>query len=121
MMFRDASFAVMPAAGRVPDVVRTLVREIGARARTVTPAAHDRALARTSHVPYLLARALRDRGARFRQAGLSGPGFRDMTRLAASDPRVAEAYCRANRREVERAWREVRDSMDRRVRALREG
>jgi len=72
-------------------------------------------------VPYLLARALRDRGARFRQAGLSGPGFRDMTRLAASDPRVAEAYCRANRREVERAWREVRDSMDRRVRALREG
>ena len=120
-LFRDAAFALIPVRGGVPAIVGKLVRDLGARPRRVTAAQHDRALARTSHVPYLLARAIRDRGLRFSSAGLSGPGFRDMTRLAASDRRVAEAYCRANVREVERAWREVRQTMERRVRSLRRG
>jgi prephenate dehydrogenase len=118
-LFRDAAFALLPARGGVPAIVRELVHDLGARPLRVTPGLHDRALARTSHVPYLLARALYDRGARFSSAGLSGSGFRDMTRLAGSDPRVAEAYCRANVREVERAWREVRNAVERRLRSLR--
>ena len=118
-LFRGASFALLPARGRVPAIVSRMVRDLGARPRVVSAALHDRALARTSHVPYLLARALRERGARYSLAGLSGPGFRDMTRLAGSDPRVAEGYCRANFDEVARAWDEVRRTMDRRLRSLR--
>ncbi len=41
-----------------------------------------------------------------------------MTRLAASDPRVAGAYCRVNTREVSTAWRSLRDSLDQAVATL---
>jgi prephenate dehydrogenase len=118
-LFRGATFALLPVRGRVPEPVRALVRDLGARALQVNPAAHDRALASTSHLPYLIARALYDRGLKFANAGLSGPGFRDMTRLAHSDARIAEAYCRANSAEVERAWRAMSADMERRLRRLR--
>jgi prephenate dehydrogenase len=118
-LFRDATFALLPVRGRVPEPVSTLVRDLGARALQVSPGAHDRALARTSHLPYLIARALYDRGLKFANAGLSGPGFRDMTRLAHSDPRIAEAYCRANAAEVERAWRAMSADVERSLRRLR--
>jgi prephenate dehydrogenase len=41
-----------------------------------------------------------------------------MTRLAAGDPRMAGAFCRANAREVAAAWRELRDEMERRIAAI---
>jgi prephenate dehydrogenase len=44
-----------------------------------------------------------------------------MTRLAASDPRMSLAYCRANRREIAAAWRALRDALAREVRALERG
>ena len=118
-LFRGATFVVLPVRGDVPPIVRTLVRDLGAQLRRLAPRPHDRALARTSHLPYLLACTLRDLGADAANAGLSGPGFRDMTRLAHSDPRMAEAYCRANAAEVERAWRAMKVGMERRLRRLR--
>lgn len=117
-LFRGATFALLPTRRAVPALVRALVRDIGARELVVSPAAHDRALASTSHLPYLIARALGAQGRRFARAGLSGPGFRDMTRLAASDPRIAEGFCRANAAEVRRAWRAIQQRIERRVRRL---
>ena len=99
----------------VPDLVLELVHDLGARAIEVDPAAHDRGLARTSHLPYLVACALQEIGEPFARAGLSGPAFRDMTRVAASDPGVAGAYCRANAEEVEAAWSELRAALERRL------
>ena len=112
-LFAGASFALLPVAGRVPLLARKLVRDVGARALVVDPRTHDRALARTSHLPYLVAVALATNGRAAHKRGLSGPGFRSMTRLAASDPRVAGAYVKSNREEVARAWRELRRALDR--------
>jgi prephenate dehydrogenase len=98
--------------------VEALVRDLGAAPLVVAPATHDRALARTSHLPYLLARALRDLGAAAAADGLGGPGYRDMTRLAASNPRMAGAYCRANAGEVAAAWREFAAAMEREIAGL---
>jgi monofunctional chorismate mutase len=117
-LFEGAPFTLSPAAGDVPPVVTRLVRDLGARAAVVAPDHHDRALARTSHLPYLVACALLNLGRRARDEGLSGPGFRDMTRLAASDPRVAGATCRANASAVSEAWRALRESMDRSIAAI---
>ncbi len=117
-LFAGAPFVLLPIARGVPPVVRALVRALGAHARVVTPAAHDAALARTSHLPWVLACALRDLGRDEARRGLAGPGWRGMTRLAASDPRMAGAYARANRANVARAWRELRAAMDARVAAL---
>jgi len=93
-------------------------RDLGARPLEVDPERHDTALARTSHLPYLVSCALRAVGGEAFERGLSGPGFRDMTRLAASDPRIAGAYCRANAREVAAAWRDLREAIDRAVAGL---
>ena len=88
--------------------VSRLVKALGARPATLDAARHDRILARTSHLPYLVSCAL---VASARAEGLtptdlgrfSGGGWRDMTRLARSDPRMALGYVRANAAEVNRA------------------
>jgi len=116
--FMDTTFALVPTGAGVPEVVTRLVRDLGARPLEVTPERHDEALARTSHLPYLVACALRELGGEVASQGLSGPGFRDMTRLAASDPRVARAYCRANAHAVDEAWHSLRESLDRSVERL---
>lgn len=118
-LFRGATFVLLPADTGVPRVVRELVRALGARARVVPAGAHDAALARTSHLPWVLACALARTGGAAARRGLSGPGFASMTRLAASDPRVARAYVGANLREVGAAWRELRVAVERELAKLR--
>ena len=117
-LFVGTTFALTPTGAGVPKIVTRLVRDLGARPLEVAGERHDEALARTSHLPYLVACALRELGDEAAGQGLSGPGFRDMTRLAASDPRVAGAYCRANAREVRAAWCALRDSLDQAVAKL---
>ena len=118
-LFVDAPFALWPARGPVPAIVGHLVADLGARPLIVPPERHDRALARTSHLPYLIARSLAKAGSAHAKAGLSGPTFRDITRVAASDPKMAMAYVRANSREVARAWRETRGEIERLIRELK--
>jgi len=117
-LFAESTFTLSPVGGPVPEVVAGLIRDLGARPLEVGPERHDEALARTSHLPYLVAVALRDLGGTAAEQGLSGPGFRDMTRLAASDARMAGAYVRANRRAVGEAWRSLRESVDRAIAEL---
>lgn len=117
-LFAGAPFLLLPLGPRVPARVRALVRDLGARPRVVSPAAHDAALARTSHLPYVLACALARVGGAAAARGLSGPGYAGMTRLAASDPRMAGAYVRANRANVARAWRALRREIERELGAI---
>lgn len=117
-LFQGTSFALLPVGRRVPPLVRALLRDLGAQPIVVDARRHDAALARTSHLPWLLSRALAKLGSRAARARLAGPGYASMTRLAASDPRVAGAYVRANATNVRSAWRELRRDIDRAVRAL---
>ena len=86
------------AAARVADFWAGL----GARVRRMTPTAHDEAVALVSHLPHLLAAAL---------AGLpgdlarecAGPGWRDMTRLAAGSPELWTEILSRNRSPVKNA------------------
>jgi len=117
-LFHAAPFALLPARGGVPPIVRALVRDIGAEPRLVTPAEHDRALARTSHLPWLVSRALAKLGGAAARSRLAGPGYTSMTRLAAADPRIPAAYTRANAANVRAAWRKMRAELDREVRGL---
>jgi prephenate dehydrogenase len=77
---------------------------IGARVLTMTPAEHDGAMAAVSHLPHLLAYAFtsaiaaQPEGTRF--LGLAGPGFRDFSRIAASDPAIWRDILLANREQV---------------------
>ncbi len=120
-LFESAPFAILWESEGLPGVIRGMLDDLGARPVRVGPDDHDRSLARTSHLPYLLACALASLGQEPARRDLYGPGWRDMTRLSASDERIALSYCRANAGEVAAAWREFRLDMDSRLEALREG
>jgi len=77
---------------------------IGAQVIRMSPDSHDAALAAVSHLPHLLAFAFYNAVAK--QPGgdeflsLAGPGFRDFTRIAASDPTIWRDILLANREET---------------------
>ena len=111
-LFEGARFVVCPVNDGIPEEVESLIASLGASPLLANDEEHDAALARTSHLPYLIARALNATGADAASRGLSGPTFRDMTRVAASNPRVAEAYCRANLAEIRTSWHALRDEVE---------
>jgi prephenate dehydrogenase len=81
--------------------VRAAWRACGARVTEMGAAEHDAVLAAVSHLPHLLSYALvHDLAARADAAGLlahAGSGFRDVSRLAASNPEMWRDVCLANR------------------------
>jgi len=91
-------------------------RAIGAQVVVMTPEAHDTALAAVSHLPHLLAFAFANgianqpQGARFLE--LAGPGFRDFSRIAASDPTIWRDILLANRTQVLAQAREFRKALE---------
>jgi len=79
-------------------------RALGCRVRHMSASAHDAAFAAVSHLPHLLAFAMMNGISSQADASellsLAGPGFRDFTRIAASDPAVWRDIFLANRDEV---------------------
>jgi prephenate dehydrogenase len=77
---------------------------LGCQVKQMTPEAHDAAYAAVSHLPHMVAFALMNAiqgqasGADF--LTLAGPGFRDFTRIAASDPAVWRDILMSNREEL---------------------
>jgi prephenate dehydrogenase len=77
---------------------------LGCHVLKMTPDAHDAAFAAVSHLPHLIAFALingitsQDHGKDY--LSLAGPGFRDFTRIAASEPKMWRDILLANRHEL---------------------
>jgi prephenate dehydrogenase len=74
---------------------------LGAHVRTMSALEHDSAFAAVSHLPHMLAfaamNALNAQAQAAQFLSLAGPGFRDFTRIAASDPAVWRDILHANR------------------------
>lgn len=77
---------------------------LGCRVSSMSPEAHDAAFAAVSHLPHVLAFALMNSiGAQAQGEdflSLAGPGFRDFTRIAASDPKVWRDILLSNREQL---------------------
>ncbi len=77
---------------------------LGCSVLKMTPESHDAAFAAVSHLPHLISFALmnaitgQNGGKDF--LSLAGPGFRDFTRIAASDPQVWRDILISNREEL---------------------
>jgi prephenate dehydrogenase len=77
---------------------------LGCHVLKMSPQSHDAAYAAVSHLPHLIAFALingitgQDHGKDY--MSLAGPGFRDFTRIAASDPKMWRDILIANREEL---------------------
>ena len=83
---------------------REVWESLGCQVQQMSPEAHDSAFAAVSHLPHLIAFALvngiaaQPNGQDF--LSLAGPGFRDFTRIAASEPKMWRDILMANKQEL---------------------
>ncbi len=100
-LFRDAVWVVGVDDDADPDVwreVASLALDCGSVVIPVESGEHDRAVARISHLPHLLAETLALVGASGSSLalGLAAGSFRDGTRVASSSPELVRAMCEGN-------------------------
>ena len=113
-LFRGATWVVVPDGAEEEDVERVerIVTDLGARPVRMGAEEHDAAVARISHVPQILAAALLEGAEDVAGAmDLAAGSFRDLTRVASSDPGVWMDILAANRREVAAAVEWLRDRL----------
>ncbi len=125
-LFEGRPWAITPhpgAAVATVELVEQLVALAGAEAVWLTPAEHDRAVARTSHVPHLLSSLVAGRLAEApaNHLVLSGQGVRDVTRVAAGDPELYSQIVHANAPAVLELLGELRTELDRVISAVGAG
>jgi len=119
-LFRDKNVLLTPVAETAAAAVEQVTacwERCGARVGHLDPLRHDALFAAVSHLPHALAFALvaelagrADADDYFRYAA---SGFRDFTRLAASDPEMWRDICLANREAVRRELASYRAKLDR--------
>jgi prephenate dehydrogenase len=106
-LYVDKQVILTPIDRTHPQQLESAVQlwdALGCRVLRMTPDAHDAAFAAVSHLPHLIAFALinaiatQEPGRDF--LTLAGPGFRDFTRIAASDPKMWRDILLANRNEL---------------------
>jgi prephenate dehydrogenase len=106
-LFEGRPWAVIPsvrASEAAIHAVENLATATGARPVIVDAAEHDSYLAAVSHLPLLAATALFSLASASSAwpelASLSGPGFRDTTRLASTPPELSHDIVLTNRENV---------------------
>ena len=125
-LFHNRLALLTPTERTAPDVVdycTQLWQAAGARTLTLTPAHHDRVIAWVSHLPHAAAFALAAAigGVADEVAGLSGAGFADTTRIAASDPAMWRDIFVANRAPLLAALDALGDELTALRRAIDDG
>ncbi|MGH8797174.1 MAG: prephenate dehydrogenase [Caldimonas sp.] len=118
-LYAGRQVILTPLAKTAPELVQKATdtwAAIGAQVLRMTPENHDAAFAAVSHLPHLLAFAFFNAVAR-QPAGrdfltLGGPGFRDFTRIAASNPAVWRDILMSNREEILKQTQRFRHALD---------
>ncbi|GGR73571.1 prephenate dehydrogenase [Nocardioides luteus] len=125
-LFEGRPWAVTPHADadpRATQLVDELAALCGGVPLSLSPEDHDQAVARTSHVPHLMAALVAGRLAVAPEGhlGLSGQGVRDVTRVAAGDPGLYGQIVAGNARAVTDLLTEVRAQLDEMIAAVGNG
>jgi prephenate dehydrogenase len=114
-LFRGTAWVVTTDGADDDDlgIVDGIVAELGARPVHMSAAAHDSAVARVSHLPQLVAAALLETAAADPRAmDLAAGSFRDLTRVAASDPSMWIDIIDLNRDAIARAAADLKRALD---------
>lgn len=108
-LFQGATWVLTPTAAsdtRAFEQLSAHLRALGARVLAVDPALHDRLVAVASHLPQALASTLMDEASAVSRTtgegvlSVAAGGFRDVTRIAASDPDLWVGILSENREAV---------------------
>ena len=129
-LFIDRWCILTPPEGTDPDAVerlRAFWAAIGARVEIMTPDHHDLVLAITSHLPHLIAYTIVGTADELAQVTssevikFSAGGFRDFTRIAASDPIMWRDVFLANKDAVLEMLGTFNEDLAKLTRAIRRG
>jgi prephenate dehydrogenase len=99
-LFRNAYWVLCPNGATCAKQLRrveSMVYALDAKPVCMTAEQHDRSVALLSHLPHALAYALSALGDKAGCTGIAGGSWRDLTRIAASDPGLWEQIMRSNR------------------------
>jgi len=127
-LYNGRQVILTPLPQTAPELVQKATdvwAAIGAQVLRMTPENHDGAFAAVSHLPHMLAFAYFNSVAR-QPAGrdylsLAGPGFRDFTRIAASDSTMWRDILMSNREEVLKQSMRFRHTLEAMEHALKSG
>ncbi len=101
-LFEGAKWVITPLDNSDTLPLEVLIKSMGASPVYADPVEHDMAAAMISHTPMLLAQALFDTASKDDLAlKLASSGFRDMTRLASSNPEMAIDMIKLNHKNIE--------------------
>ncbi len=127
-LFPGSTFVLTPVRDDPDALARAsdLVRALGARPLVMDAREHDATVAVTSHLPHLMAYGLSSVAAEASARGrpvesLAASGYREATRLAASDPEMVAAFLSANADQVRMALGELGAALEDLGRALPSG
>lgn len=127
-LYNNRQVILTPLPQTRPELVQKasdVWNAIGAQVLRMSPENHDAAFAAVSHLPHLLAfayfSAIVNQPAGPEFLSLAGPGFRDFTRIAASDPAVWRDILLANREEVLKQSQRFRYALEMMERAMLNG
>ncbi len=116
-LFVDRTWVITPhdtSRAKAVLTVHALARNCGARIVSMGATHHDEAVAQVSHLPQLMSSltATRLNDVPDEHLRLAGQGVRDVTRVAASDPRLWTQIISANADAVRAELEAVRDTLD---------
>ena len=95
------------------EIVKKIIEITGAKIIIADAKKHDLAVALISHMPLLISQALFKTAMNNQLAlQLASSGFRDMTRLAMSNPIMANDMMHYNKENIENCLEMLRDSID---------
>ncbi len=126
-LMENALCAVTPTErsdGMAVESVEEFWKALGARTARLSPEAHDLVVARTSHLPHVLATALVRcvlSGAENGEADFCATGFRDSTRLADGAAPMWRDIALANPKAIAAAVSDLQEALDGLREALEEG
>ncbi|WP_163654167.1 prephenate dehydrogenase [Listeria sp. PSOL-1] len=120
MLFENAYYLLTPSETTDPKQLKQLKQWlIGTKAKflTLSPCEHDQITGMLSHLPHIVASALVNQTRRFTEKHsaafrLAAGGFRDITRIASSDPRMWTDISLSNRLVLKEQLTHWRDHMN---------
>lgn len=128
-LFENAYFILTPSALTQADTVErvtALLAGTGARFVQLDAAEHDRVTSQVSHFPHILASSLMHQAGDYAQDHpftnhFAAGGFRDMTRIAESEPEMWTSILETNSQAIMERIEEFRERLDQVAQLLKAG
>ena len=113
-LFKGAKWVITPIDGIIEtsqEILEDVIKSLGAEVIITTPEEHDKAVALISHMPMVVAQALCENIKDNPLAQeLAASGFRDTTRLALSNTRMAADMVELNNKNIKDALEKLSNS-----------